>query len=160
MKDQLEDLMEEFNCEKGEQGEEGKGEASNQEDVDMGALVRERIAFIEAEEKRVKIGRRTTARRKWSYIGEEFGLQPGEAMDISEGWDFTKPRHREAAGRYLEKIKPKVIINRIEEPRRGEHNNFVRELCGMQSRKKSYFVHEQRDKGGDEHKVDKELKRS
>ena len=50
-------------------------------------------------------------------------------------------------GRYIEKTRARVIINRIDKPRREEHDKFVRELCEMQERKKNYFVCEQKDKG-------------
>ena len=35
------------------------------------------------------------------------GLNPGEAMDLTVGWDFTLERHRKAAIKYVQTIKPK-----------------------------------------------------
>ena len=47
---------------------------------------------------------RVTARAsKW-------GLQAGEAMDLTTGWDFTRPEDRARAWRYLEEKKPKLLI--------------------------------------------------
>ena len=38
------------------------------------------------------------------------GLQVGEAMDLTNGWNFTKKSHRDAAMRYVKDVKPKLLI--------------------------------------------------
>lgn len=38
------------------------------------------------------------------------GLKPGEAMDLLTGWDFTLPRHRCAALKYIRVVKPRLLI--------------------------------------------------
>ena len=40
----------------------------------------------------------------------KYGLQPGEAMDLTTGWDFREERHREAARKYVRIMKPKLLI--------------------------------------------------
>ena len=40
----------------------------------------------------------------------KFGLKPGEAMDLTTGWDFRLPRHREAAREYQRRCKPQLLI--------------------------------------------------
>ena len=41
---------------------------------------------------------------------EKFGLKPGEAVDLTTGWDFDEPRHREAAWKYILRARPKLLI--------------------------------------------------
>ena len=38
------------------------------------------------------------------------GLKPGEAMDITSGWDFRKQEDRERARKYVKEEKPLVLI--------------------------------------------------
>ena len=38
------------------------------------------------------------------------GLTPGIAFDLKTGWDFNIPRHVEAFWRYLERVKPYVVV--------------------------------------------------
>ena len=40
----------------------------------------------------------------------KFGLKPGEAMDLLTGWDFSRPAHREAARKYIQRARPKLLI--------------------------------------------------
>ncbi|MDA8584152.1 hypothetical protein N9L68_07945 [bacterium] len=41
---------------------------------------------------------------------KEFGLKPGEAMDLTTGWDFNLEADRKAAEEYVEKEKPLLLI--------------------------------------------------
>ena len=46
-------------------------------------------------------------------VGKEarrYGLQPGEAMDLTTGWDFNLKSHQEMAERYIDEHKPLVVI--------------------------------------------------
>ena len=38
------------------------------------------------------------------------GLKPGEAMDLTTGWDFRQQEHRELAEKYVEELKPLLLI--------------------------------------------------
>ena len=38
------------------------------------------------------------------------GLRAGLAMDLTNGWDFTRRSHREAAERYVREVKPWLLI--------------------------------------------------
>eukprot|EP00973_Karenia_brevis_P017438 2393230-Karenia_brevis.AAC.1 len=40
----------------------------------------------------------------------KFGLKPGEAMDLTTGWDFRKVGDREKAERYVDEAKPRILI--------------------------------------------------
>ena len=40
----------------------------------------------------------------------KFGIQAGEAMDLSTGWDFRKQEDRDRAIRYIDNEKPELII--------------------------------------------------
>ena len=40
----------------------------------------------------------------------EFGLKAGFAMDLWNGWDFILMRHRAAARKYIEVVRPKLLI--------------------------------------------------
>ena len=40
----------------------------------------------------------------------EYGLKPGEAMDLLTGWDFRRAEDRRKAWRYIEEWEPKLII--------------------------------------------------
>ncbi len=48
--------------------------------------------------------RRVTAEAK------KWGLRPGDAMDLTNGWDFTLKRHRGAAKKYVKEARPKLLI--------------------------------------------------
>ena len=37
---------------------------------------------------------------------EKYGLKPGEAMDLTTGWDFRRKEHRETAIEYVRRVKP------------------------------------------------------
>ena len=41
---------------------------------------------------------------------DTLGAKPGEAMDLTNGWDFRLERHKEAALKYIREVKPKLII--------------------------------------------------
>ena len=41
---------------------------------------------------------------------KKYGLKPGEAWDLTNGWDFTQKDHREKAEKYIEEEKPLVLI--------------------------------------------------
>ena len=43
-------------------------------------------------------------------MAARYGLKPGESMDLTNGWDFTLQRHREAAERYIKMMKPRLVI--------------------------------------------------
>ena len=42
--------------------------------------------------------------------GEKLGLRVGEAMDLTNGWDFRKSEHREKARQYRRERKPKLLV--------------------------------------------------
>ena len=41
---------------------------------------------------------------------KRYGLSPGEAMDLTTGWDFNLESHRKAAEEYVDREKPLAII--------------------------------------------------
>ena len=41
---------------------------------------------------------------------KKFGLKPGEAWDLTNGWDFTIEDHRKKAEEYIDNEKPLVLI--------------------------------------------------
>ena len=43
-------------------------------------------------------------------MGRKMGLEVGEAMDLTTGWDFTLERHRAAAWEYIRRVKPRLVI--------------------------------------------------
>ena len=45
-----------------------------------------------------------------SEEGIRWGLKPGEAMDLTTGWDFRSRAQRDRAWQYLEEKKPKLLI--------------------------------------------------
>jgi len=56
----------------------------------------------------------TSARRSrhpaWAMGAMKFGLQAGDAMDLTTGWDFTKEEDRAKAEKCLDDQKPLVLI--------------------------------------------------
>ena len=42
--------------------------------------------------------------------GKRYGLTPGDAMDLTTGWDFNLKSHRDTAERYIDEQKPLVVI--------------------------------------------------
>eukprot|EP00973_Karenia_brevis_P085280 11836227-Karenia_brevis.AAC.1 len=40
----------------------------------------------------------------------KFGLKPGEAMDLTTGWDFRNKEDRDAAEKYIDDKKPRLLI--------------------------------------------------
>lgn len=94
---------------------------------------------------------------------KKYGLKPGEAWDLTEGWDFDKKEHREAATAYLEREEPLVLIGsppytafcqlqsmnpntaeRRTKWRQGvEHMKFVVGLYRQQVQAGRVFLHEQ-----------------
>eukprot|EP00974_Lingulodinium_polyedra_P120473 11175163-Lingulodinium_polyedra.AAC.1 len=40
----------------------------------------------------------------------KFGLRPGEAMGLANGWDFRRPEDRDRAWEYIFEFNPKLII--------------------------------------------------
>ncbi len=40
----------------------------------------------------------------------EFGLNTGEAMDLTTGWDFSAQQDQDKAMQYLREYKPKLVI--------------------------------------------------
>ena len=40
----------------------------------------------------------------------KYGLKPGEAWDLTEGWDFILKQHQQAALKYQEINKPLLLI--------------------------------------------------
>ena len=91
-----------------------------------------------------------------------YGLKPGESMDLTNGWDFTLARHREAAERYIRLTKPKLVIGspecrmfsalqnlrkwgqKAEEEltEAKEHLKFVAKIYMMQISEGRWFLHE------------------
>ena len=43
-------------------------------------------------------------------VAGELGLRAGMAMDLTNGWDFSLERHRQAAERYIRLVKPWIVI--------------------------------------------------
>ena len=41
---------------------------------------------------------------------KNWGLRPGEAMDLTTGWDFRRQEHRDLAWSYVDKYKPELLI--------------------------------------------------
>ena len=41
---------------------------------------------------------------------KKFGLKPGEAWDLTKGWDFNRKDHQEKAEEYIDEEKPLVLI--------------------------------------------------
>ena len=100
--------------------------------------------------------------RRVQAEAEKFGLGPGEVMDLTVGWDFTKAEERARGREYFNRCMPKVIIGSpmcaIASPlqrmtpwnsekqhrwreRRG-HIKFISELYREQLRGGRYFLHE------------------
>ena len=96
---------------------------------------------------------------------KKFGLEAGEAMDLTTGWDFRLNEHRECAKRYIHEYKPKLLIGspmctafstwqRLNDLRRDpeevarawskamKHLSFVCELYLEQLHEGRYFLHE------------------
>jgi len=91
-------------------------------------------------------------------------LNPGLAMDLTTGWDFTSERHRAAAVKYVETYKPLMLIGSPEcrmfsslqnlsqrkwdDGRKEEleeakmHIRFVMSLYEMQTAAGRFFLHE------------------
>ena len=42
--------------------------------------------------------------------GKKLGLNVGEAMDLTTGWDFRKREHRDKAWNYVKEVKPRLAI--------------------------------------------------
>ena len=42
-------------------------------------------------------------------VARRMGLLTGQALDLRTGWDFRLPRHKEAAVRYVRKVRPKLV---------------------------------------------------
>ena len=40
----------------------------------------------------------------------KYNLMAGASMDLTNGWDFNLKTHRDAAERYVRKVKPKLLI--------------------------------------------------
>ena len=94
---------------------------------------------------------------------KKFGLKPGEAWDLTNGWDFNKKDHREKAEKYIDEEEPLVLIGSppctpfsqlqslnpdTEESRRKwkegvEHMKFVVKLYRKQIDHGRVFLHEQ-----------------
>ena len=36
----------------------------------------------------------------------KFGMEVGDAMDLTTGWDFTIPEHRQRADKYIDQENP------------------------------------------------------
>lgn len=45
-----------------------------------------------------------------TFEAKNWGLRPGEAMDLLNGWDFRREDHRRAAWKYIDEHKPRLII--------------------------------------------------
>ena len=94
---------------------------------------------------------------------EKFGLKPGEAWDLTNGWDFTRKDHRKLAEEYIEREQPLVVIGgppctpfgqlqslnpKTEKCERKwkegvEHMRFLVKLFQKQVEQGSVFLHEQ-----------------
>ena len=94
---------------------------------------------------------------------KKLGLKPGEAWDLTTGWDFNRQDHREEAEKYLDEDKPTVLIGsppctpfsqlqslnpRTEKSERKlkegiEHMKFVVKLYKKQVDEGRVFLHEQ-----------------
>jgi hypothetical protein len=94
----------------------------------------------------------------------KMGLVPGLAMDLQTGWDFRLERHKEAARRYVDEVKPMLVIGspmckmfstlqNLFKHKRDDawhqryleaevHSKFVVELYKMQLKGGRLFLHE------------------
>ena len=92
----------------------------------------------------------------------EMGLNPGIAMDLRAGWDFRLSRHREAAMKYVEEVRPRLVIGSPEcrmfstlqtlsvwTDKKSEeyadavkHLEFVMKVYEKQVREDRFFLHE------------------
>ena len=43
-------------------------------------------------------------------VARKYGLSPGSSMDLTNGWDFSKKEHRQAAWNNIETEEPYVLI--------------------------------------------------
>ena len=46
-------------------------------------------------------------------ISRRMELVAGQELDLRAGWDFRLPRHKEAALRYVRKVRPKLVIGSL-----------------------------------------------
>ena len=101
--------------------------------------------------------------RRMTEQARKFGLQVGEAMDLTTGWDFGKEEDRARAEMYLDEKKPRLLIgsprcamfSKLQNltpwtPKRRkmwdeakEHIRFVVKLYKKQMRGGRLFLHEQ-----------------
>ena len=98
-------------------------------------------------------------------VGKEavkFGLNAGDAMDLTTGWDFKKESDRQRAGEYVDKEEPLVLIgsppcvafsqlqslspeseNKAKQLAEGiRHMEFVAKLYKKQVDVGRFFIHE------------------
>ena len=45
-----------------------------------------------------------------TVVAKDYRLKPGMAMDLTNGWDFTIRRHKEAAEKHVRTVKPWIVI--------------------------------------------------
>ena len=99
-----------------------------------------------------------------TITAKEFGLKAGMAMDLTNGWDFSLPRHRAAAEKYIKVFKPWIIIGSPEcrmfsqmqninrkywneekdkmMQEAKEHVKFVMSMYKIQIKEGRFFLHE------------------
>jgi len=155
--------------------EENDEMASEEHDTDMVAMVRK---LREAEEgvgglmkMTVKPGGTDIVEiyspERIVKVAEEHGLRGGWSLDLLTGWDFNKKADRDAAKRYVEIVKPTLVVGspmctaysllqklnrgkskemdaKLDERRRNAdmHMEFMMEVYKMQLDEGRYILHE------------------
>ena len=97
-------------------------------------------------------------------VAKELGLRAGLAMDLTNGWDFSIEKHKQAAEKYIKLVKPWIVIgspecrmfsqmqnlakkywNEDKEKMMNEakeHIRFVMRMYKLQWESGRYFLHE------------------
>ena len=103
----------------GIEGENKDDSGMNEEPSNIHAAVLARIAEIEFETNLIQAIRQASqdvdvaevySPPRVTTVASKLGLKAGEAMDLTNGWDFRLQRHRHAALRYIREAKPKLVI--------------------------------------------------
>ena len=141
---------------------EEEKEKEEEEAKDVGAMALRAIREVSAREpSQVDIAEIYSPKRV-TEAAALIGLRAGLAMDLTNGWDFTRQSHREAAKEYIRRVKPWLLIGSPEckmfstlqnlsgpSPEKTEarkeaegHMRFVCELYKLQVEGGRKFLHE------------------
>ena len=103
----------------GIEGENKDDSEMNEEPSNVYEAVLAKIAEIEFETELIKAIREASQEvdvaevyspPRVTKVASKLGLKPGEAMDLTNGWDFRLQRHKDAAFTYIREAKPKLVI--------------------------------------------------